>query len=130
VLILLVACLLTACAGGSLLEQAETDASITTGSVSAVRPDADPEKDGDAATIRNAVTSANLQALQGAGIPWANPATGSRGSIESVVEYREGRQLCRRFTASRESFEGVMLYRGDACLNGGAFWWMRSFEAA
>ena len=126
VCILLGASVLSGCAGGSILEQAEVDASIVTGSVSAGQAGQDP----DAAAIRNAVTSADIEQLGGKAIAWANPATGSRGSIASVTEYREKNVLCRRFTASRESYDGVMLYNGDACLRDNGYWWMRSFSAS
>lgn len=121
--------MLSACAGGGILTEAETDASIITSAV-AQSGKADPMRDADAAAIRNAVTSANLEALEGAAIHWANPGTGSRGAIASVTEYREKNTLCRRFSASRESFEGVMLYSGDACLRANGFWWMRAFDAS
>jgi surface antigen len=119
----LAACL-SGCGAGALLKKGETDTSIVTGSVTG----SDAVQDPDAAAIRNAVTSADLEELGGKAIAWANPGTGSRGSIASVVEYREKNVLCRRFTASRESFDGVMLYSGDACLRGSGFWWMRAFD--
>ena len=90
----------------------------------------DADKASDETTIRNAVSSVHLAEISDGRIPWANPGTGSRGEISGVSEYREGEALCRRFTASRESYAGVALYRGDACLGRDGAWWMRTFSAA
>jgi surface antigen len=120
--------LLSGCAGGIDLGKIEADRSMVTSAVPAGT--ADREAASDEATIRNAVSSANLETLMGAPIPWANRDTGSRGAITAVTEYRDENRLCRRFAASRESFEGVRLYNGDACLHGNGFWWMREFKAS
>ncbi|MBL0967107.1 MAG: M20/M25/M40 family metallo-hydrolase, partial [Blastomonas sp.] len=39
----------------------------------------------------------------------ANADTGSRGAIQALAEVRQGKDLCRTFTASRERFDGVAL---------------------
>ena len=68
----------------------------------------------DEATIRNAVSSADVAADRQRQIAWANADTGSRGAISALVESKEERHLCRKFTTTRESFDGVALYRGQS----------------
>jgi hypothetical protein len=123
--------MLSACAGGLDLRKVEADRSIITSSVSHGSAEvADPMEASDEATIRNAVSSIDLEELGGAEIPWANPRTGSRGSISRIGDYRQEGAICRRFTASRESFEGVRLYNGDVCLGASGLWRTLSFKAA
>ena len=111
---------LCACAsGGFSLEKAEVDQTILTGDVSeSGAPIADPERLSDEATIRNAVSSADIEGLGGAPLPWANAGTGSRGAITALAEHKDKGALCRRFTTSRESFDGVALYQGEVCMAG------------
>ena len=104
--------------------------SITTGSVAgrAVAPDA--ERMSDEATIRNAVSSANLDDASNGRLAWANSQTGSRGEIFGVVEYMDEQRLCRRFRVSRESFQGISLFSGEICMSIAGEWWVRTFESA
>ena len=81
----------------------------------------------DEMTIRNAVSSALVEELSPEGIGWANAETGSRGAISAITESRDSGYLCRVFTASRESFDGVRLYRGETCLGSAKLWVMKSF---
>ncbi|MCF6117934.1 MAG: hypothetical protein EOS07_02105 [Mesorhizobium sp.] len=128
--IVLVALPLAACgAGGFSLEQAEVDRTILTSSTPASALPIDQDRASDQATIRNAVSSADIQELGGQAVPWANSDTGSRGSITELAESRDNGQLCRRFTASRESFDGVALFRGEVCLAGAGAWRMQDFKA-
>lgn len=123
------ACLtLAACGGGMSLSKIEADKSILT---SAVAPDpniaADPQAVSDQATIRNAVSSANLEEVSGP-LAWANIETSSRGSIFDIVEVKRKSALCRSFKTSRESFEGVSIYSGETCTQQGGAWYMRIFK--
>ncbi|TIL47430.1 RT0821/Lpp0805 family surface protein [Mesorhizobium sp.] len=128
--IVLVALPLAACgAGGFSLEQAEVDRTILTSSTPASVLLIDQDRASDQATIRNAVSSADIQELGGQAVPWANSDTGSRGSITELAESRDNGQLCRRFTASRESFDGVALFKGEVCLAGAGAWQMQDFKA-
>jgi hypothetical protein len=128
--IVLVALPLAACgAGGFSLEQAEVDRTILTSSTPASALPIDQDRASDQATIRNAVSSADIQELGGQAVPWANSDTGSRGSITELAESRGNGQLCRRFTASRESFDGVALFKGEVCLAGAGVWLMQDFKA-
>ncbi len=121
---------LAACgAGGFSLEKAEVDRSIVTSSAPEATSPLDQDRASDQATIRNAVSSADIERLGGQAVPWANSDTGSRGSITELAEVKDKGQLCRRFTASRESFDGVSLYRGQVCLAGAGAWRMQEFKA-
>jgi hypothetical protein len=121
---------LSACgARGFSIEDAAPDHSIITGSVSPrkVAPP-DPAVLSDEVTIRNAVSSAIVDEIDEGGIGWQNVGTGSRGAVHSVSETREQGYLCRRFTASRESFEGVHMYRGTTCVGQAGQWMMQAFD--
>lgn len=115
---------------GFSIEDAVPDRSLLTSSVSRQQPDipADPVSASDEETIRNAVSSAIVDAVGDDGIGWANARTGSRGAIRQIRERQDGNRLCRRFTASRESFEGVHLYQGETCLGPAKIWMMTAFD--
>lgn len=123
--------LLAGCAGGVNFAKVEADRSIITGSV---RPSAKPamgksapENELDEIAIRNAVTSADIQAAPT--LAWENPETGSRGLISQIRETREANLPCRSFRASRHAFDGILLYEGKTCLAGQGRWQMREYRA-
>ena len=116
-------------AGGFSLEQADVDRSIVTSSTPAAPPSDDANLAADQATIRNAVSSADVEALAGKDISWANSDTGSRGAIMQLDENKADGRLCRNFTATRESFDGVALFKGEACMVGYGAWQMQAFTA-
>lgn len=119
---------LAGCAGGFDLDKAGVDDTLTTGSVAGNgRPQPDAMQVSDEATIRNAVSSADLAVVSDNGLPWANVDTGSRGAITNLVEYDNKGLLCRKFSVSRESFNGIRLYAGDACRAGDGSWRMLAF---
>jgi len=124
--------LLSGCAArGITLDTIATDRSIITGSTGGSgdqqRPDA--TQTSDEATIRNAVTSVDLEALGvGETLGWNNTRTGSRGRVTEISEFREAGRPCRRFRTTREAFDGVALYEGEACLLSGNEWTMLSFR--
>ena len=121
---------LAACgAGGFSLEKAAVDRSILTSSTSASVAPTDSERDSDQTTIGNAVSSAEIEQLAGQSVPWANAGTGSRGSITGLAELKDKGQTCRRFKASRESFDGVAMFEGELCLAGAGGWRMQDFKA-
>jgi hypothetical protein len=122
--------LLSACgAGGFSLEKAEVDRTFYTSNVPAPRTPVEVERVSDEATIRNAVTSADVETLAGAPLPWANAETGARGQVTGIVETKGKGSLCRSFSATRESFDGVGMYRGEACMVASGAWRMQSFDA-
>lgn len=121
---------LAGCGAGSFsIEDAIPDRSVLTGAISRKPPPPpDPVAMSDEETIRNAVTSAIVDEVGDGGLGWANASTGSRGAISQISERQDGNRLCRRFTASRESFEGVHMYRGETCLGPAKIWLMTGFN--
>jgi hypothetical protein len=125
------ACALSACAsGGFSLSKAEIDPTILTGATgnAATGPEAIDDAS-DRNTIRNAVSSADVEELTGAPLPWANAQTGARGAISALVEEKESGTLCRRFTTSRERFDGVSLYKGKVCMVAPGAWQVLALDA-
>ena len=128
--VLCAAAMLSACGtGGFSLEKAEVDRTFYTSNVAAPRTPVEMERLSDEATIRNAVTSADVETLAGAPLPWANAETGARGRISGLVETRGKGTLCRAFSATRESFDGVGMFKGEACMVASGAWRMQSFDA-
>jgi hypothetical protein len=129
--LLLVVLPLAGCgARGFSIDDAVPDRSLVTGSISrdaAPTTTRDAGATSDEMTIRNAVSSAVVDDVSDEGIGWANAETGSRGAINAITESRDSGYLCRSFTASRESFDGVRLYRGETCLGAARLWVMKSF---
>ena len=115
-------------AGGFSLEKAEVDRSLVTSSVAPEEASAPEGIEADRATIRNAVSSADVAQLAGGEIGWANADTGARGVITRLTEARQGGRLCRSFAGSRESFDGVAMFEGQACLAGRDAWRLESFR--
>ena len=115
--------------GGFSLEQAGIDRSIITGNVPATAAADDSGMEADRATIRDAVSSADIEGLAGKAVPWANSDTGSRGLIIDLEQYKDDARPCRRFTASRERFDGVAMFRGEACPIGAGAWRLEDFKA-
>ncbi|RWA74976.1 MAG: hypothetical protein EOQ28_10240 [Mesorhizobium sp.] len=127
--LLILALPLAACGAGSL-DKAEVDRSIVTSSMpSSPAQPAGSDTDSDQTTIGNAVSSADIQELGGQPVPWANAGTGSRGAITELMELKDGGLNCRRFSATRESFDGVALYKGELCMAGAGGWHMQEFKA-
>ncbi|PSJ62540.1 RT0821/Lpp0805 family surface protein [Kumtagia ephedrae] len=128
--VLLAAAGLSGCAAGIGLDTVEADRTIVTGNVgNAVAIPDDPDQLSDEATIRNAVSAADVELLKGAPIPWANAETGSRGAISGLVEEKIAEMPCRRFTTSRERFDGIALYRGEVCMVAPGAWQVKDFAA-
>ncbi|MBR2689629.1 MAG: hypothetical protein IKE42_17400 [Aquamicrobium sp.] len=118
-------------AGGFSLEKAEVDRSIVTGSISSGTNNAiDTGMASDEATIRNAASSADLQGLANQAVPWANSATGSRGTITALAETGDASKgRCRQFDVSRESYDGVTMYKGAICMTPVGTWKTQEFKA-
>lgn len=82
----------------------------------------------DEATVRNAVTSADLAKVGAAPVPWANTATGSAGVVSSIREANSQGHVCRAFTTTRHSYEGIAMFSGQACLTEGGDWLLTAFD--
>ncbi|MCR4266724.1 RT0821/Lpp0805 family surface protein [Nitratireductor sp. ZSWI3] len=86
-----------------------------------------PDEEGAAQTAREG--HAVLAALAaGAQTPfgWEAPDGESRGTVTWISDESDG--PCRSFVTTRESFDGVALYRGSACLDERTGWRLQSFE--
>lgn len=114
--------------GGSI-ESALPDHSTITGSIApdTTGPQPDSSTASDQSTIRNVISALNFTQWGKQPIPWANPDTGSQGAITAVAETTTNNQLCRKFQTSREAFDGVALYKGEACMQPGGKWVLTSF---
>ncbi len=84
----------------------------------------------DEDTIRNAVTSAGDDAVSAGTLTWSNPSTGSSGVVSNLRQRKISGQICRSFTATRQSYDGVTLYHGDLCLDRRTGWWTRLLQPA
>lgn len=109
------------------------DDSLITGSIAPAAeagPDqtaAQPDQVSDQRTVRNAVSAADIEGAGGR-YAWANPQTGASGVITALREVRAGRQICRKFQTSRQRFDGVALYNGEACTVGEGEWALVRFD--
>ncbi|WP_407865933.1 RT0821/Lpp0805 family surface protein [Phyllobacterium phragmitis] len=122
-------CALAGCAmKGFSIEKAVPDTTTITGSVPAAQQgEIDSGKLSDQVTIRNIVSALDFRKWGETPIPWANPETGSQGTITTVAEKKTETGLCRQFQTSREAFDGVSLYRGETCLQRDGAWMLKSF---
>lgn len=103
----------------------KVDRSIATGTV----PGGDPQTAmSDEATVRNAVTSVDLAKMADTPVPWANAATGSAGVVSTIKEARNSGHVCRDFTTTRHSYEGIAMFSGQACLTGSGDWLLTAFD--
>ena len=125
--VLILPMMLASCMGGSMgfLDPSPVDRSLTTGSI---QPRNAPDSISDELTIRNAVSSVDLVKLGAAPLPWANSSTGSAGVIREVSESRDGSVVCRNFSTSRHSYDGVANFIGKTCLIGNGQWQLLSFQ--
>ncbi|PRD45975.1 hypothetical protein C5748_00580 [Phyllobacterium phragmitis] len=113
---------------GFSIEKAVPDPTTITGSVPAAQQaETDNGKLSDQLTIRNIVSALDFRKWGETPIPWANPETGSQGTITTVAETETDAGLCRRFQTSREAFDGVSLYSGETCMERDGAWMLRSF---
>ena len=117
---------LCACGSAGGLSKVEADPALVTGSVEQADV-VDSTQNSDANTVRNAVSAANLDMSGGVPLLWANRDTGSRGTVNQISESDKDGIVCRTFETSRESFEGVSLYKGNACQGADGQWFMQAF---
>lgn len=115
--------MLTGCMTFDLFD-AKPDSALTTNSLPAKK---NPDAISDEATVRNAVTSADLSKIDNTSLPWANASTGSAGVITAIRENRTDQTVCRAFTTSRHAYDGIANFTGEACLGAGDEWVLTSF---
>ncbi len=118
----------TVISGAALEDAAKVDHSIHTASVAPAAPAASPETQSDGLTVRNAVSSANLDRSEAEPLAWSNTDTGATGTITAIEEKRAGDQICRSFKTSRQRFDGVAVYNGEACTRGSGEWTLTRFN--
>lgn len=121
--VLLLAMLTAGCASRNVVAEAEVDRSLVTSSVGPA-----DVVNTDEMTVRNAVTSTDIEGLSGKPIPFANLDTGATGLITAVTEVKHRGVVCRRFAGTMQRFDGVSAIRGEACLGDDGAWFMRTFE--
>jgi hypothetical protein len=90
------------------------DKAIVTGSIPGSRIGAPADETGDRDAVRAAVSTADA-AARPAGIPWADPSTGTVGVITTLTQSETSFGTCRSFETSRHSYDGIALYVGEAC---------------
>jgi surface antigen len=112
--------------GMDLFGSAKVDKSITTNTIAASPTASDTVS--DEATVRNAVTSADLSKLNGHPLPWANASTGSAGVIDTIVENNSTGQVCRQFRTTRHAYDGIANFYGKTCLDGDNQWQVMAFQ--
>lgn len=86
-----------------------------------------PDRVSDERTVRNAVSAADIEGAGGR-YAWANPQTGASGVITALQEVRKGQRICRKFQTSRQRFDGIALYNGEACTIGAGEWALIRFD--
>ncbi|KQT54703.1 hypothetical protein ASG43_03795 [Aureimonas sp. Leaf454] len=102
------------------------DEKAVTAAIPAADPAPSPDQASDQMTVRNAVSAADLSAAENQR-PWANADTGATGVITAIAESRAGDTICRTFQTSRQRFDGIALYNGEACTKGGGQWTLTRF---
>jgi hypothetical protein len=120
---------LSACMGGSVVPglTPTADKQLTTSAIQ-TNYQAEPDSESDEATVRNAVSSADISKPGAVQIPWANTSTGSAGVINAITEENNGSYVCRIFKTTRHSYRGISNFDGKACLVGSGEWQMISFK--
>ena len=105
------------------------DSTLVTSTVGPALPAGDSEAQSDALIVRNAVSAADLTALGVSPLAWANTDTGSRGAVHSLIEEKtDAGVVCRKFTTTRERFDGISLYDGRVCMVAPGMWQITSFS--
>ena len=119
---------LTACASGLDVGRLAADSSLKTSSVTGGKPPT--EEFTDERAIARAMTEAETAQTGEGGIEWKNAATDAHGSIVGILSYTlEDGTPCRRFTTTRQRFDGVGLFRGEACRNEAGAWQVYALES-
>ncbi len=118
---------LSGCFGGSmdLFGSDSVDSSISTSTVS---KKGNPSSHSDELTVQSAVSSADLNKTDGKPLPWANATTGSAGVVTAIQEEKGQGFICRNFSTTRHSYEGIAYFSGKTCTSGSGNWELMSFD--
>ncbi len=114
-------------AGLDLFGDEKVDRSLSTNTIATGR-----KADGhsDEMTVQNAVSSADLDKLGSNPLPWANTTTGSAGVVTAIREQKTDGVVCRDFSTTRHSYEGIAYFSGKTCTVGAGSWRLMSFDRA
>ncbi|THV23143.1 hypothetical protein FAA97_11070 [Peteryoungia ipomoeae] len=118
---------LSGCFGSSmdLFGEDKVDSSIST---STVNRTGNPLSRSDELTVQSAVSSADLDRTGANPLPWANASTGSAGVVTAIQEEKGNGYICRNFSTTRHSYEGIAYFSGKTCTDGGGNWQLMSFD--
>lgn len=119
---------LAACSVSAIVPgQKEIDRAAVTGSISEdVTSPSRPASSGDEEALAAALGGLLAADSLSTPFPWQSADGERRGTVTFLAG--EGDDGCRGFITTRESFDGVALYRGRLCLDDHAGWQVRSFE--
>jgi surface antigen len=112
---------------------------VTTGSISGQRAQLRAEAPegirkssfmpGDVALASAALSEAFGSGRSGTSVPWANPASGARGTVAPLGgETLTRGEACRAFLASRVTDSAETWMRGEACRNVHGAWDVKSLQ--
>jgi surface antigen len=82
----------------------------------------------DELTVQSAVSSADLSKTEGKPLPWANATTGSAGVVTAIQEEKGDGVICRNFSTTRHSYEGIAYFSGKTCTAGSGSWQLMNFD--
>ncbi len=118
---------LSGCFGSSmdLFGSDTVDSSIST---STVAKKGNGTSHSDELTVQSAVSSADLSKTEGKPLPWANATTGSAGVVTAIQEEKGDGMICRNFSTTRHSYEGIAYFSGKTCTAGSGSWQLMSFD--
>jgi hypothetical protein len=118
---------LSGCFGSSmdLFGSDSVDSSISTSTVSKT---GNPSSHSDELTVQSAVSSVDLDKTDGKPLPWANATTGSAGVVTAIQEEKGQGFICRNFSTTRHSYEGIAYFSGKTCTSGTGNWELMSFD--
>ena len=118
---------LSGCFGSSmdLFGSDTVDSSIST---STVAKKSNGTSHSDELTVQSAVSSADLSKTEGKPLPWANATTGSAGVVTAIQEEKGDGVICRNFSTTRHSYEGIAYFSGKTCTAGSGSWQLMSFD--
>jgi surface antigen len=118
---------LSGCFGSSmdLFGSDTVDSSIST---STVAKKGNGTSHSDELTVQSAVSSADLSKTEGKPLPWANATTGSAGVVTAIQEEKGDGVICRNFSTTRHSYEGIAYFSGKTCTAGSGSWQLMNFD--
>ncbi len=113
---------------GPKVSTLESDASLVTNSVAKPTQIAGIEKT-DAEVIKSTVVAANPKPKSSLALAWANPDTGSSGTITAIDKFLGNHgQKCRGFKTTVSTFMGISFYNGEACQISPSEWVLSWFK--